>query len=170
MKRLFLLFSLVLAGCATPYGQQGLLGGFSDYLNAPDEATIVFHGNGYTSALRVVQMAGLRACDVTLQHGYRYFVLTSASDVSSQGSFTTPGYASTYGSAQAYGFGNFVNVYGTSSTVYNPPQTFNIYKPGVVITIKMANSEAALEPYGLFVDGQKARPRDAAFFGNSLRQ
>ena len=48
-----LLCVILFTSCATPYGQEGLLGGFSDYLIAPDEATIVFHGNGYTSALRL---------------------------------------------------------------------------------------------------------------------
>ncbi|MGA8658081.1 MAG: hypothetical protein WB586_18210 [Chthoniobacterales bacterium] len=59
MKRLALLSLLALASCATDYGPQGLAGGFSDYLTAPDEAVVMFHGNGYTSASRVVQMTAL---------------------------------------------------------------------------------------------------------------
>ena len=43
-------------------------------------------------------MAALRCADVTLQHGYRYFVGIRMADLSSNSSFTTPGYANTYGS------------------------------------------------------------------------
>jgi hypothetical protein len=38
-------------------------------------------------------MAALRCADVTLQHGYRYFVGVSMADVSTSSSFSTPGYA-----------------------------------------------------------------------------
>ena len=78
---------------------QGFTGGFDDYLTAPNVAVVTFHGNGYTAAERVIEMAMLRCADVTLQHGYRYFVVTGVSDVSRTLSFTTPGYANTYGSA-----------------------------------------------------------------------
>jgi hypothetical protein len=165
-----LLCAILFASCATPYQSQGLTGGYSDFLTAPDEATIMFHGNGYTPAERVVLMTALRCADVTLQRGYRYFVVTGAADVSGHFSFTTPGYATTYGSANAYGFGNFATAYGTSYTTVTPPQTFNIYKPGLSVAIKMSNSESALEPFGAFFNGQKARPKDAAFLSQSLRQ
>jgi len=46
---------------------------------------------------------------------------------SSERAWTTPGRATTntYGSANAYGNGNYANVYGstTSTTTYTPPQT-----------------------------------------------
>jgi hypothetical protein len=38
-------------------------------------------------------MAVLRCAEVTLQQGYRYFVLTGALDASETSSFTTPGFA-----------------------------------------------------------------------------
>src|SRR3984893_12221793 len=75
----------------------GALGGYSDYMVAPDEAIVTFYGNGYTSGMQVIQMTARRCAEVTPQHGYRYFVGTAASDASSNYSFTTPGYASTYG-------------------------------------------------------------------------
>ena len=54
--------------------QACLAGGFSDYLTAPDEAIVMFHGNGYTSIERVIATTALRCAEVTLAHGYRYFV------------------------------------------------------------------------------------------------
>ena len=125
MKKLLLLSLLSLAGCATTYQSQNLTGGFSDYLTAPDEAIVMFHGNGYTSIERVIAMTALRCAEVTLDHGYRYFVGTSVADLSRQASFTTPGYAQTSSSASV--FGNFAT--GTATTTFSPPRTFNIYKP-----------------------------------------
>lgn len=74
VSRLLLLSLLSLASCATTYQRQSLAGGFSDYLTAPDEAIVMFHGNGYTSIERVIATTALRCAEVTLAHGYRYFV------------------------------------------------------------------------------------------------
>jgi hypothetical protein len=125
---------LLLAGCATDYGPQGFTGGYSDFLTAPDEAVITFHGNGYTPAERVVEMAALRCAEVTLQHGYRYFVLMSVADHSGTTSFTTPGYAHTTGYANASG--NFAT--GSATTIVTPPQTHTFYKPGVQVATRMS--------------------------------
>jgi len=165
-----LLCAVLLASCATPYQAQSLTGGYTEFLTAPDEATVMFHGNGYTPAERVVIMTALRCADVTLQHGYRYFVITGAADVSRHWSSTTPGYATTHSYASAYGFGNFATASGSSYTTTVPPGTISFYKPGLSVSIKMSSSETALEPFGMFFNGQKARPKDAAFLSQSLRR
>lgn len=161
IKPLHVLALLALAGCATDYQPQGFTGGYDDYLTAPDVAVVTFHGNGYTAAERVVEMAGLRCAEVTLQHGYRYFVMIGASDVSGSFSFTTPGSAHTYGNVYGGGF--------SATTTVNPPRTFSFYKPGILVSIKMSNDEKSLEPLGVIINGQRARPQDAAFLAQSLR-
>jgi hypothetical protein len=45
-----------------------------------------------------------------------------------------------------------------------------MYKPGLMVSIKMSNNEKALEPLGMVINGQKARPKDAAFLRELLRQ
>ena|SRR5271167_1141933 len=166
MKHLALLAVLVLTSCATNYQPQGFTGGYSDFLTAPDEAVITFHGNGYTAPERVGLMAALRCAEVTLEHGYRYFIPLGASDVSGASSFTIPGYAQTYGSAVATG--NFAT--GTAITTYTPSQTYRFFKPGVTVTIKMSNNAKSLEPYESFMFGHHTEPKDAAFLRQSLRQ
>jgi hypothetical protein len=156
----------LLAGCATEYQPQSFTGGFSDYMQAPDVATVMFHGNGYTTSERVYEMTMLRCAELTLTHGYHYFILIAVTDMSSQSSFTIPGYATTYGSVS--GSRNFATL--TTNTVSTPPQTFNFNKPAAMVTIKMSNNESSLEPMGRVVDGGMQRPQDAAFLGNSLRQ
>lgn len=157
---------LALAGCATDYQSQGFTGGYTDLMTAPDEAVVTFHGNGYTSVERVGAMAALRRAEITLQHGCRYFVLVNAANVSGSSCFTTPGVANTYGSA--YGFGNFAT--GSATTIVTPPQTHTFFKPGIQMVIKMSNDERSLETIGLVINGQRGRPKDAAFLSQSLRQ
>jgi hypothetical protein len=166
MKKLAFLYFLALASCATDYQPQGFTGGYSDFLTAPDEAVVTFHGNGYTSGERVGQMAALRCAEVTLEHGYRYFVLVGASNVSGTSSFTTPGYANTYGSA--FAAGNYAT--GTATTVVTPPQTYRFFKPGITLAIKMSNDVKSLEPNSALVLGYHTHPKDAAFLRQSLRQ
>lgn len=149
-KSYVLLASIALVGCETGYQAQSFAGEYSEVLTAPDEAVITFSGNGFTSRERVLKMAALRCAEVTLAHGYRYFVGTGASHTS----FTTPGYAQTYCYPTA--FGNFA--IGTASTPYIPPQQFYVYKPALTVSIKMSNDQKALEPYGMVINGQKVRP------------
>jgi hypothetical protein len=111
--------------------------GISEFLTAPDEAVITFHGKGYTSPERVIEMAALRCADATLAHGYHYFVITSATDMSRHSLFGTPGYAQTYGNATA--FGNFA--IGTATTTFTPPKPK--HQPTIV---PVPLSETAIAP------------------------
>ena len=147
-KSYVLLASIALVGCETGYQPQSFAGGYSEVLTAPDEAVITFSGNGFTSGERVLKMAALRCAEVTLAHGYRYFVETG---LSTQSSCTTPGYAQTYCYPTA--FGNFA--IGTASTPYIPPQQFYVYKPALTVSIKMSNDQRALEPYGMVIKWPK---------------
>jgi hypothetical protein len=83
-------------GCATPYTGSGLLGGYSDTALAPDVYRISFQGNGYTSQERTQDFAILRAADLTLSHGYRYFGIINQMEGGSSAVINTPGQAYTY--------------------------------------------------------------------------
>ena len=146
-KSYVLLASIALVG--TGYQPQSFAGEYSEVLTASDEAVITFSGNGFTSRERVLKMAALRCAEVTLAHGYRYFVETGASHTS----FTSSGYAQAYCYPTA--FGNFA--IGTASTPYIPPQQFYVYKPALTVSIKMSNDQKALEPYGMVINGQKVQ-------------
>jgi hypothetical protein len=138
----------LLTGCATSYQPESFTSGFSGYMTAPDEAAVTFRGNGYTAAERVVEMAALRCAEVTLQHGYRYFVLMAVADLSRTSSFTTPGYAHTTDYANA--FGNFAT--NSATTIVTPPQTHTFYKPGVQLAVRVSNNEKQLEGIGIIVN------------------
>lgn len=67
----------VLAACATPYGEQGLLGGFSAIELQPDVWRVKFQGNGYTTR-ETAQTYWLNRCaELTLEKGYGTFEILS---------------------------------------------------------------------------------------------
>jgi len=85
---------LVLAGCATPYQSIESLnlngGGYADAQIAEDMFTVSFRGNGYTSRDRVDNMALLRAADITLENGFRYFIILDQDKSVRSDTHTTP--------------------------------------------------------------------------------
>jgi hypothetical protein len=67
----------VLTACATPYGEQGLLGGFSAIELRPDVWRVNFQGNGYTTR-ETAQTYWLNRCaELTLEKGYASFEILS---------------------------------------------------------------------------------------------
>jgi len=137
-----------LLGCATPYQYDGFTGGYSDTQLAPDLFRVVFRGNGFTAAERVQDFALLRASELTLQRGYKFFAITDENNSNTTSSFTTPGYAETTGMLRRNHSGNIhLNPYGgsysgTSSgqintkTTYSPPQTHVSYKHKSKLTVR----------------------------------
>jgi hypothetical protein len=155
--RQFFLFGalLILTNCATPYKSSGLLGGYSDTALAPDVYRISFQGNGYTSSERVQDFAILRAADLTLAHGYRYFAIFNAAEGGRSGTINMPGQS--YTTVNAQQFGNAV--YGTAHTTYVPGATIPFFLPQSGLLIRCF----AERPQGGYA-------LDAAFVSRSLRQ
>lgn len=117
MKKLLAFISLLtLAGCATPYAANGLLGGFSETQLGDDLWQISFEGNGYTSKKTTIDYTMLRSAELTLQQGYAYFVVVDKNAFSNGGavlSNTTTNFNGSafragntvYGSGRASSFG-----------------------------------------------------------------
>jgi len=72
---------LLLAGCAlispipTPYGPYGNTGGYGETKIQDNVFKVAFSGNAYTSSGQVENFALLRSAEVTIENGYRYFVI-----------------------------------------------------------------------------------------------
>jgi len=121
MKQLLLLFASgfslwLLSGCATTYQQKGFTGGYSETQLAPDVFRVNFAGNAHTSSERAQDFALLRAAELSLERGFRYFALLDESSSSKLSTFTTPGSAYTTGSV--YGSGTSATYSG--HTTYTP--------------------------------------------------
>ncbi len=69
---------LALAGCATPYQRTGLTGGFSETRLLENAFSVSFCGNGYTSRERSTDFALLRCAELTLENGFKFFVISSS--------------------------------------------------------------------------------------------
>jgi hypothetical protein len=94
---------LALAGCATSYGPTGIGGGFSETRRADDIYVIHFRGNGYTKPEQVEEMAFLRAAELTIEKGFRYFVILGESGSTDSTVVAMPGQSFTTGSINPYG-------------------------------------------------------------------
>ncbi len=133
-------FLFFVAGCATPYQPVGLGGGYSETQLAPDVFRVNVRGNGYTSNERAQDFALLRAAELTLQHGFKYFAIIDESSSTDVSTYSTPGSSQTTGSSTgtANVYGNYGTYQGTYSgtTTYNPPQTYNIHKPRSSISVR----------------------------------
>lgn len=128
---------LLLAGCATSYQPEGLTGGFKETRLAQNMYRVSFQGNGYTDRERSADFTLLRSAELTLQSGYKYFVIIDANRDTTTSYSTTPTYTNT--TANAYGNSLYANstTYGGHTTTITKPSNSNTIimhktKPSVV--------------------------------------
>lgn len=77
--------ALVLGGCATGYHAKGMLGdGYSDYRITENTFSITFRGNKYSDEEDIRRFALVRAAELTLTHGFRYFLVVNERELSSK--------------------------------------------------------------------------------------
>ncbi len=110
---------LTLAGCATPYTQNGMgfTGGVEAQMITDDTARISARGNAYTDQARIEDFVLLKSAQTALDHGFTYFAVVSSADASRTGAIATPGTMQT-------------NVYGSTA--------FTTYSPGLVHSFREA--------------------------------
>lgn len=116
----FLLVTVLLAGCATPYQRQGFfVAGYSETQLGENIFQVSFRGNQNTGRERASDFALLRSAEVSTEHGFRYFIVVESVKDSS--------------SNAVYGNGN--PAYGSTRTSTYGGQTFVIQKPRPTNTI-----------------------------------
>jgi hypothetical protein len=145
MKRYTIVMALLLTACATPYQSKGLRGGFTDVQLNKNVFQIAFNGNGYTPPSDVQNMALLRASEVTLEHGFQYFVIVANSDVGTRGVIRTPMTAMT----TTTGFGTPTL---QSNTVATGGYAVPFHRPGMMTTISCLDKK----PEGTFAYNAKS--------------
>ena len=74
-KILTVLLCLGLAGCATGYHSKGFTGGYSNMKLQDNIFKVTFRGNAYSSMERTGDFALLRSAEITIENGYKYFVV-----------------------------------------------------------------------------------------------
>lgn len=83
---------LLLSGCATAYQSEGMTGGFHEEQKAQDQYLVTFNGNGFTTPERASDFAMMRGAELTLMHGYKYFVVFNSNTAMNEDDIYT-GYA-----------------------------------------------------------------------------
>ena len=122
---------LALQGCATAYQSQGFSGGYSETQLDENVFTVTFNGNGYTRGERATDFTLLRSAELTLERGYKYFVIVNSYGDTQQSTFQTPTNSYTTGTINSYGNTSTLNA--TTNTYGG--QTFLISKPSRSNTI-----------------------------------
>jgi len=121
-----LLIGLVtfLSGCATDYGANGFGGGYSETQLDKNVWRVNFNGNGWTPGEKASDFALLRAAELTLSHGYRFFVVVGAADRASVAASTTPTY--TRGHVDGYGNMRMTTTGGDVDVIEKPGRELTI--------------------------------------------
>ncbi len=125
---LVMLIGLFLAGCAIYQPNNFFTGGYSEVQLAPDVFSISFEGASWSGAGATHDFAMLRAADVTVKNGYRYFGVFTIRPRASLTSIRKPGSIST----DDYVIGN--TFYGPSTFI--PAEKLNIAHPRSRLIIK----------------------------------
>lgn len=157
--------AIAVSGCGgyAPYSYWGGNdSGYSDTRLAENRWTVLYRGNQLTDPAKVTDFTLLRAAELTVTNGFRYFVVVAAGDGTRSNTVFTPGYGSGISSAKATCFGDSVvscNAAGTSSYTYVPPSAYQIVRPGLAIQITaFADQPQSVESF------------DAQFLYKSLKE
>jgi hypothetical protein len=125
--------AVLVSGCATPYEQEGLLGGLNETQVGPNVWRISFQGNGFTTTDRAEDFVLLRGADLALKNGFSYFGLASSRVDKSYGAITTP--VTTTTNANAYVVGN--TAYGSATSTSYGGNTIFVSYPSANNTVVM---------------------------------
>lgn len=129
-KLIGLFCCLFLASCATSYQPYSYFGG-GGYRNvqlAENVFKVTVEANGYTSSSKATDLALLRSADLTIQHGFKYFVIGATSDDSYSSSYRTP----TTTNVNVTSYGNTAS--GTVQSYGGQTYTFHFPTPSMTIT------------------------------------
>ncbi len=152
MKKITLtLLILITSACSTSYQPDDWTGGYTELQLSDNVYKVAFSGNGYTSRTTVENYTLLRCAELTLEKGYKYFIIIDGKTTTSSSTVTTP--TTTYGSATVTGN----SVYGTTTTYGG--QTYDVVKASGSNTITMLNQR----PKGKFA-------YDAEMINQSLKK
>ena len=146
--------TLLLGACATPYQKQGLTGGFTETQLSPETYRISFKANTLTSADQVQDFTLLRAAELTLENGHRYFVVQESVDQTQRHVTVMP--ATTYSSGKMKASGDKAKY--ESYTSSSPGYVKEEFSPGLGMVIRTLDSKPA-----------KGEAYDAVFLVKSLK-
>ncbi len=81
---------LLCAGCATGYHRQGWTGGYNESQLQEDIFRVSFKGNAFIDKEKVQDYLLLRCAEITIDHGFDYFIILGEENSIEVSSYTTP--------------------------------------------------------------------------------
>ena len=146
--------TLLLGACATPYQKRGLTGGFTETQLSPETYRISFQANTITPPDQVQDYTLLRAAELTLENGHRYFVVQETVDQTRRLVTSVPSTTTTTGKVKSSGNKAKFESYTSSSPGYVKEE----FAPGLGMVIRTLPSKPP-----------KGEAYDAAFLVKSLK-
>ena len=122
--------ALMLAACATPYGEMGLLGGTEVEEVGPARLVVRAKGNGFTSQQTVDNFAFLRAAEEAENRGYAAFQLLEGRDISTEEVVHIRGLSQEQTRVNRFGYRETV-------TTYDPGTDVVAMEPGSEIVVRL---------------------------------
>jgi len=134
-----------LFACATPYGGKGFLGGFTDSQIDQNTFSVSVDTNGFTSQQTTSMHAFYRAAELTVEHGFDYFVIADDASTSTLVATAMPG--DTLGSTAGAVYSAPTS--GRTPTTYAPTTVAPVFPNSTLIirTFKGSKPERALNTY-----------------------
>jgi hypothetical protein len=150
--------ALLLCSCSsgTPYQSRGLRGGYSETQLGENIFRVSFRGNGYTDHEKSADFCLLRAAEVTLENGFRFFIIKNGENGSTYSAMTMP--TTSYTTGTVSGNGNSATFNATITT--HSGKTMLVAKPKSNCTI-LCYEEKPKNIDPVF---------DAKFVANSIRK
>jgi hypothetical protein len=109
----------------------GFKGGYEETRLDENVFLVHFRGNGYTRMERAQDFVILRAAELTIESGYKYFAIASSDKSIATSYFTTPVQTQTKAEVRYYQG----RAYLDSKTTSSGGDTYDINKPRITITI-----------------------------------
>lgn len=150
-------FCALCVSCATPYQGKGFRGGFSETQLSENVFRVYFRGNGYTRQERAEDFTLLRSAELSMEHGYPYFVIVDEdSVVATTGTINTPTQSFTTANATSVGG----TAYGTAQTTTVGGHSFFVRKPSTrdtIVCLKERPSEGVVYEAAFIAESIKAK-------------
>ena len=157
MKIFFsILICLIIGGCATSYQNKSLTGGYSETRLQDNMFTVYFRGNGYCSDERAQDFLMLRCADLTLENGFKFFIISDSSTNDKTLYYNSSSVTHTQGTINSIGntsYGNFTSQ----------------QSPGLIIPIKKHRCSCTIVCFKE-KHSENEILFDAKFLSNSIRQ
>ena len=136
----------MLAGCTTPtaYGPNGLKGGYSEDRLASDTWAVKAEGNVYSTKSRMLDIAMMRAAELTIENGFVSFEVTGGDGAFIKTwNWTNPGHSVSNGTADTYYSNGVANTHISNTTTHYPASHSSADFPEANVIVKMYKKSGA---------------------------